>query len=356
MEGLKLFCPVIKAKININSGMLDDIGQFTKFILWAIGKGYSLNEIDQVIELGEYLILEEVVYLCKIGFVIDNNNSYSLTENGLTYLKLIDTVENVNTLGISVHINCFTGEVQKFNEHYYNIDDINGKIQKLPEIVSKQFFYNKNYANSREFVFKNYTELFQDLNEVHKESIYIEIKIDKGTKYVIYELSEAPSVEFDYCNETITGPALLFKRAIQKFSYNYKDERLENYRNVLSTLSMIKKFDKELLSLKSLNMILWENEEREINKGNTVICVDAYKGEIVSSITNNYEKQRITIVQLPEYQYELSEEIVRSVLEISNNHYIISEPTIEMVTVSQLVPFNLFTEKKENEDEECNSF
>lgn len=358
MEGLKLFCPVVKAKININSGMLDDIGQFTKFILWAIGKGYSLNEIDQVIELGEYMILEEIVYLCNIGFVIDNNNSYSLTENGLTYIKLIDTIENVNTLGISVHINCFTGEVQKFNEHYYNIDGINGKIQKLPEIVSKQFFYNKNYANSREFVFENFTELFQDLNEIHKESINIELKIDKGTKYVIYELSEVPSVEFDYSNEAITGPALLFKRAIQKFSYSYKDERLENYRNVLPTLSMMKKFDKELLSPKSFDLILWENEEREINKGNAVICVDAYKGEIVSSITNNYMKQRITIVQLPEYQYELSEEIVRGELEISNNHYIISEPTIEMITVSQLIPFNLFSEKKENKDEdkEYNSF
>ena len=97
MEKLALFCPVIKAKININSVMLDDIGQFTKFILWAIGKGYKLNEIDQIIELGEYVILEEIIYLCKIGFIIEKNDTYSLSENGLSYLKLIDTIEYINS-------------------------------------------------------------------------------------------------------------------------------------------------------------------------------------------------------------------------------------------------------------------
>ncbi|MGC7872082.1 hypothetical protein ACPUYX_11200 [Desulfosporosinus sp. SYSU MS00001] len=356
MEELKLFCPVLKAKININCATLDDVGQFTKFILWAIGNGYNLSEIDRVIELGEYVVLEEVIYLCKIGFVIENNNTYSLSENGVTYLRLIDTLENVNSLDILVHINCFTGEVQKFNEHNYDKNSLNEEIQKLPEIVSRKFFFNKNYANSREFLFENYSELFQDLSETHKESIYIEIESDKETKYIIYELNQVPSADFDYSNETIIGPTLLFKRPIKKFSYSMKDERLENYRNVLSTLAMLEKFDEELLSYKSHNLILMEDEEKKINKGNTVIFVDAFKGEIVTSVTNNYIKQRKTIIQLPEYQYDISEEIVREQLEVDNNHYIISEPTIETTTVFQLAPFNLFIEKKENADEECSCF
>lgn len=351
MEELKLFCPVIQGKIRINSGMLDDIGQFTKFILWAIGKGYKLNEIDQIIELGEYVILEEIIYLCKIGFVIENNDTYILSENGLTYLKLIDTIEKVNSMNISIHINCFTGEVQHFNEFNYERNNLNEEIQKLPKIVSKQFFYNKNYANSREFLFDNYNELIKDLSDALKESIYLEIESEKETKYVIYELTEIPSADYDFSNENLSGSTLLFKRPIQKFSYSIKDERLQNYRNVLSTLFMIEKFDKELLSSKSLDMILWEAEEKKFNTGNMVINVDACKGEIVTSITNNNMKQRKPVIRLPEYQYSISKEIVREELEIDNIHWIISEPLIETMEVFQLVPFNIFTERKENADE-----
>lgn len=329
--------------------MLDDIGQFTKFILWAIGKGYKLNEIDQIIELGEYVILEEIIYLCKIGFIIEKNDTYSLSENGLSYLKLIDTIEYINSLDILAHVNCFTGKVQEFNGQNYEKNVLNEDIQNLPMLVSKQFFYNKNYANSREFILENYDELFQDLSETQKESIYIEIASDRDIKYVIYELNEIPNADFDFSKEILFSPNLLLKRPIQKFSYSIKDERLEKYRNVLSTLSMVEKFDKELLSLKSLDMIGWEDEEKKFNKGNTVICVDACKGEIVTSVTSNHVKQRKTVIEIPEYQYEISEETVREELGIDNIHWIISKPKIETVKFFQLIPFELFVEKKKDD-------
>jgi hypothetical protein len=36
MDTLKLYCPVLVARISVDSELLDKIGQFTKFILWAI--------------------------------------------------------------------------------------------------------------------------------------------------------------------------------------------------------------------------------------------------------------------------------------------------------------------------------
>lgn len=356
LNNLQIYCPVIRGKIHINSGMLDDIGQFTKFILWAIGNGYKLVEIDQIIELGEYVILEEVNYLCKIGFIIEGESTYSLSENGMTYLKLIETLDYINSLELCININCFTGEVQKYNELNYDKDALEEDVQKLPEMISRQFFYNKNYANSREFIIQNYPELFQDLSEVHKDSIHIEIECDKETKYVIYNLTEIPSADWDFSNEPTRGSTLLLKRSIQNFSYNISDERLENYKNVLSTLAMIEKFDKELLSSKSIDIIHWDDEEKKINKGKTVLCVDACKGEIITLVTNNHVKQRKAVIQLPEYQYEISEDIVREKLGIDNTHWVISEPKVETTKVFQLVPFDLFVQKEEVIDEECGGF
>lgn len=63
MEEFIIYCPVNKARVSLYSDMLDDMGQFTKFILWSIGKRYSLEQIDEVIELGEYIIREELFYI-----------------------------------------------------------------------------------------------------------------------------------------------------------------------------------------------------------------------------------------------------------------------------------------------------
>lgn len=346
MGSFCFFCPVIKSKLTVQSEMLDEVGQFTKFILWSLSEGYTINDIDMTIELGDFVVIEEINYLCNIGFLIDSGERYTLTENGKMYLSLIKTVEYVNTLELNVLINCYTGEVQKYNGVIFCKDSITAEYQKLPEAVSRQFFYNLNYSNSREFLFNNYENLFNELNESQIKSINVGLICEKEIHYIKYTLEEIPSISIDYSSMLNGAPCLLLSRSYLKNNYKIFDERIENYRNVIPTLMMIDKFENGLLSDKALDFISYYNEEKQLNQEELVFFLDMYSGETVDSVVNNIAKHIKVAVQLPEYHFEIKDEHITNKVKINDFHYRLSMTNTEVKKTYQLVPFSMFTEER----------
>ncbi|MNB92464.1 hypothetical protein D3C75_395680 [compost metagenome] len=352
MEEFIIYCPVNKARISLYSDMLDDMGQFTKFILWSIGKGYSLEKIDEVIELGEYLIREELLYLCKIGFLVEENDQYILSENGKSYLSLMNVIETINRSDIQVEINYYTGQVSAANRRCFDSSRLDKDIPKLPKRVSRHFFYNKNFANAKELIMNEYADCFTELSERQKESLYVILDCDKETSYVQYSLADAdaPSMVYEMDKWNSNDASILLKRTVYCHKFAYVDHRLDRYRNVLSTLRSLSNFEKDLLSPHSYDIMLLENEEKRINEALAPLYLDTYSGEVCERIQRSpipRSNQRIADIYLPVRYEQLDDREMSSRLGLDVDHedWDLSKSEAERVALTQLVPFDIFVEK-----------
>lgn len=342
-KNIEILCPMVKAIVKINSEILDDAGQFTKFILWTIGSGYTVENIDSIIELGEYVIQEELLYLTQIGFLVKDHDKYLLSDNGKSYLNLISTVEKINSMNIPVHINCYTGEVMGLITNTYSLEN-SPDIQKLPDIIARQFFYNKDYANSKEYLLKNYMDLFENINEGQKESLYTEIISERTVEYILLRLDDIPSVTENSWLITSDTSAVILRHTIANISFKVVDERLNNYRNVLETLSLLKMFDEALLSQKAAEIIVWKNNEIIANKTMKGIFLDLATNELLNNIEKHHIKGTYSIIQLPKH-YEVEDidlEEMPHFLHIKEDVFTIEKCRVNLEEHLQLIPFNLF--------------
>ncbi|MDN4066657.1 hypothetical protein QYF50_02020 [Paenibacillus vini] len=348
MKEFIIYCPINKGRILLYSNMLDDMGQFTKFILWAIGKRYSLEQIDEVIELGEYIIREELLYLCKIGFLVEENDQYTLSENGKSYLSLMNVIETINHSDIRIKINYYTGEVSSANDRCFDSNGLDMDIPTLPKRVSRHFFFNKNFANAKEFLLNEYAYYFTELSEHQKESLYVILDCEKDTSYVQYVLSEIPSIASETDTQISNGSSLLLKRTVYRYKFSYIDHRLDRYRNVLPTLRSLSKFEKELLSSRSYDIILLESEEQQRTEALAPIYQDTYSDEVSDQIHASHiphSNQRIADIHLPVRYEHLDESMMPSQWDIDHEEWSLSKSEVKSITLAQLVPFDIFVEK-----------
>lgn len=343
MQAVEVYCPVCEAVVRIKSSIIDDVGQFTKFILWCLGKGYTIEEIDGVIEIGENVIGEELTYLCGIGFVKEDDGIFSLREKGRSFLYLMEIIEIFNSSKQMVNINCTTGKIQRFNN---NIESsaLKKDFQKFPSIVSWQLFYNKNYGNSKDFVIENYNQVFEHLNDVQIESLYVELEITREPKFVKYRLDDVLPINQKYSLENMDDINVVIEQPIDRIRYNIIDTRLDKHRHLIPSLLDQKNSDKKHLSFDSMRILNLLDEEKKLNSKNNAVYVDSLNCKVFPSFDNKEIEYAKIKIKLPKYEYQISDQDVKSVLNLKMNYLKASKTSTDEIIISRFIPFSAFKE------------
>lgn len=310
-EKLKVYCPIMKAELCINSTLIEQMGEFTQFILYSLGKGFNIDDINRTIELGEYLIREEIFHLEKWGLVENNKLDFVLTELGKSYFKVIEFVEHINKSYTEVQINCFNGIIMEDDGVVVSEDLCEDSIQKLKVCIVKELCQNKNYGNSKEFFIDKFNfDIYEKFNLSKDEidSINISLNYQKGNLYKLLYLDEIDTIDMILNREEgeVDEVDISIVRQIIKLKINLENQKLEKYRYTLDTLKNINIFDSELLSSKAKNIIgIWQEEQILQNNLKDVFYDTATK-QLITNFRENNSKFKLYKLSLPRF-YDVNE-------------------------------------------------
>lgn len=302
-EKIKVYCPIMKAVLYINSTLIEQIGEFTQFILYSLGKGVNIDDINNTIELGEYLIREETFHLQKWGLIESNERGYVLTELGKSYFKIIEFVEYINNSIIEVQINCFNGIIMEDDGVIVNEDLCEHNIQKLKVDIVKELYQNKNYGNSKQFFIDKFKfdiyEKFK-LSENEIDSINISLNYEKGSLYKLLYLDEIDTIDMFFDREDNEDEVdISLVRQIIKLKIKIENNHLEKYRYTLETLRNINIFDNELLSQKAKDIIdIWQ-QEKLLQKNLNDVFFDSVTKQLTTNFVPNSSNYKLYKLNIP---------------------------------------------------------
>lgn len=330
---LKVYCPIMEATLTINSTLLEQMSEFTQFLLYSIGEGYSINEIIEVVDLGRYIVEEEIEYLFKIGLVYIEDEKYYLSEKGKEYYDVIKIIENIKEDDLKVHINCFNGQIMSPSENTKLNKDLEDGEEKLRVKVVKELYQNKDFSNSREYVFEKLGERFKENENIDIDNIYITIDYERGDLNRPIYIREVESIKAiqdtdksneDYLDNISKGELevdedyiydIQLQREIVEVNVQVTYEEIEEYKNVLTTLENLCLFDSTLISDKSKYLLSLWNKQKSIQK---TIYFDTVTKEILEEKPNldfNRELYNIKI----ENQYSIDDINLYSLEQILKN-------------------------------------
>lgn len=321
-EKLKVYCPIMKAGLCINSTLIEQMGEFTQFILYSLGKGFNIDDINTTIELGEYLIREEIFHLEKWGLIESNKQDYVLTELGKSYFKVIEFVEHINKLSTEVQINCFNGVIMEDDGVVVSEDLCEERIQKLKVDIVKELYQNKNYGNSKEFFIDKFNfdiyEIF-NLSEDEIDSININLNYKRGSLYKLLYLDEIDTIDKSLKGEeeVVDEVDISIVRQVIKLKINIENQQLDKYRYTLDTLRNINIFDDELLTTKAKNIIeIWQ-QEQVLQKNINDVFYDTATKQLITNFRENNSKFKLYKLNLPRL-YDVNELDYRELKNILN--------------------------------------
>ncbi|WP_294185076.1 hypothetical protein [uncultured Clostridium sp.] len=314
-QKLNVYCPIMKAELYVNSTLIEQMGEFTQFILYSLGKGFNINDINKTIELDEYLIREEVFHLEKWGLVENNKCIYILTELGKSYFRVIEFVEYINNLSIEVQINCFNGDIMEDDGVIVSEDLCDDNIQKLRVDIVKELYQNKNCGNSKEFFVDRFeSDIYEkfNLSEDEIESINVSLNYQKGNLYKLLYIDELDTIDMilnreDGEREGANGEVdISIVRQVVKLKISIENQQLEKYRYTLDTLKNINIFDSDLLSIKAKNIIeIWKEEQMLQNNLDNVFFDTATK-QLITGFVPNSSNFKLYKLNIPRF-YDISE-------------------------------------------------
>lgn len=308
-EKLKVYCPIMKANLYINSTLIEQMGDFTQFVLYSLGKGFTIDEINKTIELGEYLIREEIFHLEKWGLIESNQLSFELTELGKSYFKVIEFVEYVNNSSTNVQINCFNGIIMEDDGILINKDLCTDDVQRLRVEIVKELYQNKNYGNSKEFFINKFNSDINekyDLSDDEIDSINVSINYQKGNLFKLFYLDHIDSVDMILNIEDAYEVDISIVRNIIKLKMKLENYKLDKYRYTLDTLKNINVFDSELLSPKAKNILAIWQEEQELQTNIKDVFYDTATNQIITDFTQNSCDYNCYKLNVPQY-YDVNE-------------------------------------------------
>lgn len=344
-EKLKVYCPIMKANLNINSTLIEQMGEFTQFILYSLGKGFNIDDINRTIELGEYLIREEIFHLEKWRLIESNEQGIVLTELGKSYFKIIEFVEYINNLSTEVQINCFNGIIMEDDGVIVSEDLCEDSIQKLKVDIVKELYQNKNYGNSKEFFIDKFNfDIYEKFNlcEDEIDSINISLNYQKGNLYKLLCLDEIDTIDMIINKEEeVDEVDISIVRQIVKLKIKLENKHLEKYRYTLDTLKNINLFDSELLTQKAKNIIdIWQEEQALQNNIKDVFYDTATK-QLTTYFIKNSDDSKLYKLNIPRF-YDVNEIDyldLKNVLNLNENY------KIQFVEESVFNFYNYFNSK-----------
>lgn len=343
MSHISVFCPMNTVTIYVASERIDDLGQFTKFILWAISDRYSVEEISNTVALGNTVVEEEIAYIQRIGFVNNSGSKYLISETGQKYLDLISSIENFNNMQAKAYLNCVTGNISSFNSKIKTQIPENATI--LPQLINKFIVQNRDYQPLQKFAIANFSKFFSHLRPEFINSLYFYLKHEKTEKkiYQEYVLTEIPPLtkHFNSSDKMIVN----ISREIKTIYFSYEDIRLERYRMVISILEKLKVFDQSLLSDTALKLIEYAKKEKLVNSKSSPLYVDAATGTCLLEVPVQEElgQRKMPEIKLPSKSIT-PEEYVEYMFSTESVKYKQKQEKIESKRIVQKIPFSLFKE------------
>lgn len=343
---IEVYVQVAPITIYCHSRILDEMDKFTQFIIWAIGNGYTEQQIIDVVQLDSTIVQTALADLENWKFAVKDTDQeadpWQLTDDGEEYYALIMCMDHLENKGFSGYIELHSGVIELDVPE----DILQGQagIPKAAVCIDKKIpsilFRNDNYSNSQE-VIKERLQQESLLGAEYMESIYTTIRVQlektKYRKYVLdgYDLMECHRRNDEMKNDIILGIPIV------KYSLRKKFNALDPYRSVVDTLKNLKIYEQcmpirqKLLTDDALAIVETYEEEQKLLP--LVQYIDEYSGEYVDASEQqpeqgflsqaDAEREKIMIVpsghykiqinQASEYRYERAGEIDRYIVPVA---------------------------------------
>ena len=349
MSHISVYCPIKSVFVYVGSDRVDDLSQFTKFILWAISEKYSISEISDAVSLGDIVVEDEVSYLSRIGFILEAESGLEISETGQGYLDLISSVDRFNNLRTKAHLNYFTGSVGSLNPAATLAPPENALC--LPEKISRFIIQNRDYQPLQEFARSEYAELFSHLRPEFLNSLYFYLYPDDADLPLFqeYSLSTPPEINDQFSSSD--GTMVTLSRNIVCLHFAYEDDRLLRYRTVIDTLERLSMFDPSLLSTTAVELLKYARDERSVNINATPLYIDASTGSILSNrpIQEDLGPRQLISIPIPDHPYKY-DEYVEVAVSSGNTQYRRILKKTDSICLRQKVPFAIFKEVKPSDE------
>lgn len=301
-----IYCPFELRRLRIGSEIIDSMDEFLMFLLEAV---YEKNNVDQIklaVGLDKSVVEDNIDYLVQVGF-ISRNEDYSelkVLDSGINYIKLKDVIDKFNEDDNKIAINMFTGEVVTPPVKMPAQDVIEG-VQVFPKRVNYFITQNRDYENSKDFVFSNFSDKLNGLNEEQKEAIYVMCETIKSEDLIVkyklpYKLKFIPDVQINKEGEH----KLALSREIKTYYCKYVNRELDNYRAAIKFAKQLSLIDKTMLSEKAERLLMLEEYEIEHNKNLKPIIRDESNGKQLKEMPNSEVDDKLFVVHLENSDYE----------------------------------------------------
>lgn len=245
------YCPMHKAKIFCHSILIDKLGDLTKFIITSLHRGYSIDEINDLTQMGDTTIKEELEYLIR-GELVEKDN-YQLTVLGRQYGTLLEIFDELSD-GIDVMFNGFLNVFELIDtSELFNTSDEKFTLQDLFKPVLAR---NDNFSNSLKIAQNMLLEDIPFQYEI-RNSLYTTVKISKKPLYKKLYLD-------DFVNETYKKKnCITVAVPCEKVSYRLRFRVLDSYRDTLSAVRYIYEKHPDLISEKAELLVQKAMEEND---------------------------------------------------------------------------------------------
>lgn len=305
-KDIEVYCPVRKAKLEIGSEQLEEMNEFTKYILYLLGTGYNIERISDVLELGEFIVREEVEYIIKIGLATIDNNQYNLTELGNIYFNLMRFLEDIKD-DINVNVNCFNGLIVDDYNDLVEMDKCKEEIYKLRVKIVKELYLNKNVSNSKDYFVRKFQQRIKlYLSEKEIEKLYVNVNFIRGDYFKEIYIDTAGIIEETYTELELLNNDMILVHSIIPFTLNISIKELDKYRYILPTLKKISDFQYDLISDVSYKFIYLEKEEIEINKLQSIFYYDVLTGQVTKCIGETVNSNAISNIRLDNFDKKVT--------------------------------------------------
>ena len=325
---IDVYVPVKVGKILCHSKLLDDIGEFTQYMIWAIGSGYSEQQIKDTIQLDDSIVEEELQNFKQWKFA-EYKGKWELTPCGREYFELICCMEKLKNKGFPCLVELCNGQVELENGQadIRSGQELTSDAMCLKPEVSEVLLRNDNYENSLDTV----KEKLKDeklLSEAYMDSIYTTLEFsDKEPRYRRYQL---PSYNLE---TKAAGRGKTIQMAIPIAYLRYKKYfvLLDKYRTVLETMKNLRTFEhqmmpgeEKILTKNALTILKGYEKERALEP--IGIYIDECLGKVVweseSGGVNKVMKRRTNIgnvLPVTKYQCEFKKNDVWRLELLSRN-------------------------------------
>jgi len=354
---------VLRAELQISSGITDELGQYQQYLLGLLDKGKNIDQISSIIQFEIQYVKQEILYLTQKGLVEEKSeDEYILTDLGKEKCKFVNSIYEFNERHVKVLINATTGKIV----HYR--DDLKGKEELTPDIpilnnrIVPHLYQNLNPENAKEYLLENYR--FELLDADDLQEINVQLRYETRVVYALNRIKRSPVLleketitnienkDFPVTNETENkaknrrSGQIPVRGTVFPLNLRVEITSIDTYRKDISRIIELALSYPDLFVPEVLRIISTFEEENKLNEQLYLVYIDSVSGKVASShLPHESDRGLVEIpVQIPVkdkvkanlqaiaegiLQRELDPESVRITCEVKNPVYAVKKVAIE---------------------------